>query len=560
MSTSHSSNSRSLVALVAVTGLTTITGCSRPMTDDLDRRDSGAAMDAAADAMDARATPDVVDVPDVPDDAPSDVPSDVNRCETGAGSEFDLCNGVCINIATDRNNCGMCGRRCAPDQACSEGGCVFACSAGLVACDNRCIDPRTNPDFCGARSDCLGAANRGATCTGGRTCVAGTCQFVCPAGQVACDGNCVDPAANPLFCGASGDCTGATRGTSCPSGQICTAMGCRCPSGFVSCGGTCIDPNTNRDNCGASGACTGATAGTRCPAGQICVGGTCGTTCGTGAVLCGGNCIEPLSNRQFCGARGDCAGANAGRVCSSTELCINGACTYFEPPESFASVQIEQPFEATVNSYRPLDVTLGAVRNGTIYYSCNGSVPMPGAGGTFAVLNNAIVAVGTPGACSRLRWYEDYGAPLGAERAVHERVVNVLPTPPQNITRDNLVDAVRINSRGPVALLAPGQSFTVDYNHQWWHSGPNGYCPGCIVQASVSMDSDNAEGLVSLECTLFGGGLYYPGQRVSRRVTLNAPMRPGRYAIRYRVSDEFSCRNGSLAWPGGAPVGLIIVN
>jgi hypothetical protein len=552
-SPSASTAQRALVATMASFAV----ACSQPKTDDLDRLDTGVPIDTfvedrATPAMDA--APDVIDEPD----ASIDVARDVNQCEVGIGSRFDLCNGQCIEIAADRNNCGMCGRRCAPDQACSEGMCVFACSAGLVACNNRCVDPRTNPDFCGAQRDCLGDVNDGEQCVGGRSCVAGVCRFVCPAGQVACDGNCIDPAANPLFCGATGECTGAARGSVCPMGQVCTAMGCRCPTGFISCGGACVDPNTNRDFCGASGDCAGANDGTRCATGDICVGGTCGNTCGTGAVLCSGNCIEPLSNRTFCGARGDCAGPNAGRTCNSTELCINGACTYYEPPQSYASVALEEPFEATLDAFRALDVTIGSIRNGTIHYTCNGSLPTPGAAGTTSASNALILPVGIP-TCRTVRWFEDYGAPLGAERVVHSRTVNVSTPASSVITRGSYVDGVRINSRGPVALLRPGQAFTLDFNHQWWHSGVSAYCPTCIHQASVSIDSDNPEGFVSIECNNYFGGLYYPGTRASRRVNLTAPMRPGRYAIRHRIDDQFRCRNGTGAYPGGTPVGFIFV-
>ncbi|MFO0557273.1 MAG: hypothetical protein U0269_04590 [Polyangiales bacterium] len=540
-------------ALLSLAALSAI-ACSKPKTDDLERLDSGASIDVVEDraaSMDAHADASA-------DGMDASAMRDVNQCEVGLGSRFDLCSGACVEIASDRNNCGMCGRRCAPDQACSEGSCVFACSAGLVACDNRCVDPRTNPDYCGAQGDCLGALNRGSQCVGGRSCVAGRCQFVCPAGQIACDGNCVDPAANPAYCGARNECTGADRGTVCPSGQVCTAMGCRCPAGFVSCGGTCIDPNTNRDNCGASLDCAGANAGTRCPMGQICVGGTCGTTCGTGAVLCGGNCIEPLSNRTFCGARGDCTGANAGSTCSASELCINGTCTYYEPPQSYACLGIEDPFDASFDTIRPIDVSIGSVRNGTIYFTCNGTRPVMGAAGTTSAANVVVIPVGTS-ACRTLRWFEDYGAPVGAERIVHSLTVNAPAVPPAINTRGSYVDAVRINSRGPVALLRPGEMFTLEYNHQWWHSNPGAYCPGCVVQSSVSMDFDNADGFISLECASYFGGLYYPGTRATRRVTLTAPTRPGRYAIRTTISDQFSCRNGTGAYPGGRAVGFIFV-
>jgi hypothetical protein len=231
---------------------------------------------------------------------------------------------------------------------------------------------------------------------------------------------------------------------------------------------------------------------------------------------------------------------------------------YYEPPQSYACLGIEEPFEATFDTIRPIDVSIGAVQNGTIYFTCNGSRPAMGAVGTMSAANVVVIPVGSP-ACRTLRWFEDYGAPVGAERIIHELTVNAPAAPPAINTRGSYVDAVRINSRGPVALLRPGEMFTLEYNHQWWHSNPGAYCPGCIVQSSVSMDYDNADGFISLECANYSGGLYYPGMRVTRRHTLTAPTRPGRYAIRTTISDQFRCRNGTGAYPGGRAVGFIFV-
>lgn len=533
----------------------TTAACSRPNTDDL------ASLDVRSDdasMMDRQSVED--SAPDSAPDAAPDAPSDVNQCEVGAGSSMRLCDGLCVNILTDRLRCGRCDRECAPDETCQGGSCVFTCAAGLVACRNRCIDPNTNPDFCGARDNCSGA-NAGRACTGGESCVAGTCRFVCPPGQVACDSNCVDPETNPNFCGASGQCsaTAMTRGRVCSGGQVCTAGACRCPSGFVLCGGNCVDPNTNRQFCGARMDCSGGNAGQSCGAGQICVGGMCGTTCGTGAVLCGGNCIDPTTNRQFCGARLDCGGANAGRTCTSTELCLSGVCTYFEPPQSYSSLAINEPFEATVTAYRAIDVSIGAVIPATILYTCNGQPPAtPGVNGTVGTPNAAFVTVGTP-TCPVVRWVADYGPIIGRERVVHSRRVNVMLPPIPASALGTIVDRVSINSRGPVARLRPNERFTLTYNHQWWSSGDSGPCPGCVVQANVSIESDNMQGYDSLACENYFYGTFFGGRSAARMHMLTAPTRPGRYYLRERWSWEFGCLPGGLARGGGEPVGYIDV-
>jgi hypothetical protein len=341
-------------------------------------------------------------------------------------------------------------------------------------------------------------------------------------------------------------------------GRVCVMGMCQCPTGFVNCGGTCVDPNTNRDFCGATGTCMGANAGRVCPVGQICIGGACGSTCGTGAVLCGGNCVDPQSNRAFCGARADCAGPNAGRACTATELCIDGECRYFEPPQSYSSVLVDAPFAGERSAFRPIDATVGGIRPATIYYTCDGSIPAPGMGTTRVATNVLITPVGANN-CRQLRWFADYGPPFGRERVIHARTVRVLNTDPMMISFGMLADAVRINSRGPVAVLRPGESFVLELTQQYWASGGSGYCPGCILQSNLSMDSDNAQGFVSIACVSYAG-IRYPGITIPRRVTLTAPTRPGRYALREQVTLNFGCNTGGGAYPGGGAFGYIIVN
>jgi hypothetical protein len=145
---------------------------------------------------------------------------------------------------------------------------------------------------------------------------------------VNCGGKCIDPLTDRAFCGAANACTGAEAGTQCGSGQVCSAGACAvsCQAGLVNCRGKCVDPMTDRAFCGASNACTGAEGGTQCLAGEVCAAGVCALSCQAGLVNCGGKCIDPLIDRTFCGASGACAGATAGRACSSLEACLSGTC------------------------------------------------------------------------------------------------------------------------------------------------------------------------------------------------------------------------------------------
>ncbi|MDP3277991.1 MAG: hypothetical protein Q8Q09_22590 [Deltaproteobacteria bacterium] len=528
-----------LIALATTLALSQ--ACSRPLEDDLANLNDVTTTDATMETS-------VITPEAGPMCPPDDASGNYDRCATG-----------CADLDTDRLNCGRCDRRCAPDETCQVGRCVFTCAGGLVECNARCIDPRTSPDFCGASANCLGA-NVGRACMGGRSCVNGVCQFVCPAGQRSCDGNCVDPMTHRMFCGATGDCTGMTRGSVCAAGQDCVAGACGCPAGSVSCNGVCVDPNSSATNCGASGTCMGANAGTACAAGSFCAGGSCVTSCGSGTILCGATCIAPSTSRTHCGASGTCMGPNAGRACTNAEVCIDGSCRYFEPPQSYASPGIEDSFGAVYGAPRPMRVSVGSFSNGTIFYTCDNSIPGGTVGGSTRSAANALqIEVGTP-ACPTLRWVADYGAPLGRERAIHGQ--SVVVTPPDNSqSMSQIIDNVRINGRGPVARVAPGARVVIDLDQQWWHSSSGGYCPGCIVQASLSIDSDVASGYRSLACENYGGGFPYPGRTAQRHYEFNAPTRPGRYAIRNNINLAFSCAGPmqNLAYPGGAPVGYLVV-
>jgi len=51
-----------------------------------------------------------------------------------------------------------------------------------------------------------------------------------------------------------------------------------------------------------------------------------GSTCPGAQIMCGGACIDPQSNYAYCGAKGDCAGANKGTNCPFNATCSAGVC------------------------------------------------------------------------------------------------------------------------------------------------------------------------------------------------------------------------------------------
>lgn len=77
-----------------------------------------------------------------------------------------LCNGACVNLLADGQNCGACGSACPAGSGCAGGVCVGGCAAPRVTCAGTCTDTSSDPRNCGA------CAN---TCFAGENCLAGSC-------------------------------------------------------------------------------------------------------------------------------------------------------------------------------------------------------------------------------------------------------------------------------------------------------------------------------------------------------------------------------------------------
>ncbi|KAB1215168.1 hypothetical protein CJ030_MR4G001388 [Morella rubra] len=63
------------------------------------------------------------------------------------------CNNKCVNVSTDRLNCGMCGKKCQYNKIC---------------CDGKCVNPSVNGKHCGGCSK---------GCSNGSVCVFGLCNY-----------------------------------------------------------------------------------------------------------------------------------------------------------------------------------------------------------------------------------------------------------------------------------------------------------------------------------------------------------------------------------------------
>jgi hypothetical protein len=147
-----------------------------------------------------------------------------------------MCGNACVDLASDPNNCGMCGLACGKNEACGGGKCQ--CADGYVACggDIGCVDVATDASNCGM-------------C--GNSCGMGTCS------NGACSG---------VSCNLGAACL---NDADCCVTQQCTMGKCKCGPGLTACSmsGGCADLLSDPKNCGSCGH--------QCGTGKMCLMGLC---------------------------------------------------------------------------------------------------------------------------------------------------------------------------------------------------------------------------------------------------------------------------------------------
>lgn len=182
----------------------------------------------------------------------------------------------------------------------------FICGAGREACDQECVDTRTDPRHCGK---CLAPCDDGALCVNSQCMGAPTCP------TVACTGF--------TYCNADGgNCEpGCDLDAQCPPHEACDVASheCVCAAGYHRCGSACV-PNNSVATCGVS--CTG------CPtdpnATASCDGVGCGLSCKQGYRLCGDACAACPAGATSVTCLGSACVANG---CPSGQALCANTCT-----------------------------------------------------------------------------------------------------------------------------------------------------------------------------------------------------------------------------------------
>jgi hypothetical protein len=153
------------------------------------------------------------------------------KCQPNyASCDGDLTNG-CETYVLSADNCGACGKACDPGQTCIldlDGQALCACPAGQTLCGRKCVDLLTDKRNCGTcATDCT---NRWPDGTGNGFCSGGACEYGCAAGRGDCNGDSTDGcetnfASDPRNCGACGNTCDLAAGQPCVQGR-CVVEAC----------------------------------------------------------------------------------------------------------------------------------------------------------------------------------------------------------------------------------------------------------------------------------------------------------------------------------------------
>lgn len=195
--------------------------------------------------------------------------------------------------------------------------------------------------------------------------------------------------------------------------------------------------------------------------------------------------------------------------------------------------------------------TLAAQGAATFYYSVDGSPPRPTSATTRSgksPLDLGVVPGGT-----LIRWYVDYGTSYLAETEHRFMAITSSPAPIDlGYVPGPAQFKVQGADVGPVAVVPPGTPLSGQVRYRAWQSQTTGYCPGCIIQFVVAVDTIGAVGCNN---TVTSSGTY-PGKDSIVNIAFNAPATPGRYRMWGSLTKQFACDG---TFDTGPDIGEVIV-
>lgn len=108
------------------------------------------------------------------------------------------------------------------------GGTPMTCRPSELVCGATCVDPDEDATHCGATAGCgVDGGSAGTDCAASQqVCSDGECQGACTGGLAACGDVCIDPLTSNRHCGAYGGCD-QTPGTACLLTEACVSGTCR---------------------------------------------------------------------------------------------------------------------------------------------------------------------------------------------------------------------------------------------------------------------------------------------------------------------------------------------
>jgi hypothetical protein len=135
------------------------------------------------------------------------------------------CSGTCVDIFTDKKNCGVCGRKCGSEEICMNARCGPACSkSGTTLCNDQCVDLDSDMNNCGAcGTECRTSLphSKGSLCSDGK-CILSQCS----ADYGDCDKN-IENGCEVSFRTDASNC--GSCGTICSEGKVCYNKKCSTP-------------------------------------------------------------------------------------------------------------------------------------------------------------------------------------------------------------------------------------------------------------------------------------------------------------------------------------------